>query len=107
MALKDFKRFNIMDRETNDLQLNVRDFINQLDKNVLDGVRIEEVNKLQITLTTTTTLIPHGLGRSFLGWHLVDIQGDARVWRDTADVDTTKFLPLKASATVVVSLWVF
>jgi hypothetical protein len=103
LALKDLKLLHFRDRETADLQSNVREFLNQLDFNVLQGNVIDNVS-----LGTTATMIAHKLGRKFLGWQILDIQGDARVWRDTSITDRPEqFLPLKASSSVTVKLWVF
>lgn len=103
MALKELKRFNSEDKYLNDIQANVREFTNQLNKKTLDGNFLES-----ITIGTSTTLVPHALARSYLGWSIADLQGDARVWRDTTSTaDTTKFIPLKASSSVIVNLWVF
>jgi hypothetical protein len=103
MALTNLKLIKSEDKDTMTLQGNVREFVNQLNNVILGGSILQSVS-----IGTATTDVPHQLGRSFQGWHLVDIQGDARVWRDTtATSDTTKFLPLKASAAVTVNLWVF
>lgn len=103
MALKDFQKFDSDDREIVKLQENVSKVFKQLNPAVFDGVYLGE-----FTISTSTTLVPHGLARKYQGWHLLDIQDDARVWRDsTSTADNTKFLPLRASANVVVRLWVF
>jgi hypothetical protein len=102
MSLKDFKTIEIEDRVTSKLQDNVKLFVNQINKVITDGVFVE------VTVGTVETLVEHKLGRQFLGWHLVDLQGDARVWRvATSTADQTKFLPLRSSIAVRVKLWVF
>jgi hypothetical protein len=61
--------------------------------------------ELTATIGTSTTLVPHGLGRRFRRWHLADLRGDARVWRDTASTaDPALYLPLRASSAVTVTL---
>lgn len=113
MALKDFKRVDIKERILAQFQENIHLYLNQLNNKVLGGTFLSQIKNsegklVSIVIDTTTTLIPHGLSRQYQGWHLLDIQGDARVWRDTSSTsDGTKFLPLKASASVTVSLWVF
>lgn len=103
MSLKEFKKFNSKTQDLNEVQQNVFLFGAQFNKEVLDGILLTSV-----AIGTSTTSIPHKLRRKFQGWHLVDIQGDARVWRDaTVTSDLDKFLPLKASASVTVNLWVF
>ena len=112
MALKDFKLIQSGDEDIQKVQSNLRSFFNQFNGVILSGNLLEKIgtpgNLVDIVIQTTTTLVPHGLGRSFSGWHLVDIQGDARVWRDTSSTaDNERFLPLRASAQVTVKLWVF
>lgn len=103
MALKKFKKIDFKDKDVSKFQDSVDEYLNQLNAVVLDGIILTDV-----LIGTTTTEISHKLGRNFQGWHLLDIHGDARVWRDTSSTaDLTKFLPLKASASVTVSLWVF
>lgn len=101
--LKAFKKIDFRDRSLFQFQENVAQYLGQLNGKLLGGNEVKDV-----VIGTSTTLVPHELTRAFQGWHLVDIQGDARVWRDTTSTaDKTKFLPLKASASVTVSLWVF
>lgn len=112
MALKDFQRIDAEDKTLVKVQENVDKYLRQINPTVNDGLFLEKIKSgstlIDITIGTSTTLVPHGLGRIFQGWHLLDIQADARVWRDaTSTSDPTKFLPLKASASVVVKLWVF
>lgn len=103
MSLKELRRINVKDQELSQVQDNLTDFSRQFNKTILDGLIMTDVS-----LTTSVANLVHGLGRKYQGWHLIDIQGDARVWRDTTSTaDTTKYLPLKASASVTVSLWVF
>jgi hypothetical protein len=103
MALKQFKTLELKDRETIKLQENISEYLDRLPKNLLDGVMLTS-----ISIGTSTTNIPHGLARSFLGFIITDLQGDARVWRDTdPSIDKTKYLPLKASSSVTANIWVF
>lgn len=61
-----------------------------------------------VALTTTTALVKHGLGKKFTGWLVVDSTANAVVYRDTTSTaDNKVHIPLKASATTTVSLWVF
>lgn len=108
MALKDIKYVQTVSPELNKVQDNVRNYLLQLNKFTLSGNLLEKIDGDPIVIDTTTTLVPHGLGRRIVGWHLVDIQGDARVWRDTTSTANDElFLPLKASASVTIKLWVF
>jgi hypothetical protein len=111
MGLKKLKRFELSTNELNKLQENVANFTDQLNDVFLNGRILLNTDGSVIegiTVQTTTTNIPHGLGRAYQGWVVIDVQGNARVWRDaTAAVDSTKFLPLVASSSVTIKLWVF
>ena len=113
MALRAFKTIDIKDRVLTQLQENVQQFLNQLNKTTLNGLFLEKIKNasgslIDITIGTSETLVPHGLTREFRGWHIVDIQGDARVWRvASSSADLHLFLPLRASSSVTVKLWVF
>lgn len=101
--VKDFKRIKTIDAETERIQDNIAEFTKQLVSPFLSANIIKDV-----VISTTFTDVAHGLGRIYQGWQIVDIQGDARVWRDTASIqDKTKFITLRSSATVTVSLRVF
>jgi hypothetical protein len=60
-----------------------------------------------ITLTTSTAMVPHQLGVQPSGWIVVDKTAQADVWRDTSAAATSDLFPLKASATVTVSIQFF
>lgn len=59
-----------------------------------------------ISVTTTASDFPHKLGREIVGWIVVDIDDDARVWSPGGE-DREKFVRLQASSPVNVTLWVF
>jgi hypothetical protein len=110
MALKEFKRIDFEDESLRKIQENIKQFFDQLDYNILSGNLLEtKINSSEpIVIGTSTTLVSHGLGRAFTGYIITDIQGDARVWRDaTVTTNLDKFLPLRASSSVTVKLWVF
>lgn len=118
MAIKDLKKIVSSDRELSKFQDNIDQFSRQLNATITDGVLLKEMSdisgkKVPIVLGPTTTKIPHGLTRAYQGWQIVDMTSDARVWRDDAldytkeENSKSKFLALKASATVTVQLWVF
>lgn len=103
MALKELKKIKLASDELSRLQDNIDSFGRQFNKVISDGIILKDIE-----LETTTVYVPHLLGRVYTGWQVIDLQGDARVWRDTTSTeDTSKFIPLKASATVTVNLWVF
>lgn len=112
MALKDLPQFKMESQEVQNLQDNVFKYVKQLNPVVLDGIFLEKIvsngTLVDIVIQTTTTLVPHGLGRKIQGWQIVDTLSDSRIWRDaTSTADMTKFLPLKASSPVTIKLWVF
>ena len=84
-------------------QRDVVEALKQLNLPILNGILVKDV-----ALGTTTVRVSHTLNRVFNGYIIVKQNADARVWLDTStSADPDKFLPLKASATVTVSLWVF
>lgn len=92
------------DPKLDTFQQETRDAVRRLeDNNALDFVDLEAV-----VIGTAATLVSHRLGRRVVGWHLTDIRGDARVWRDTTSTaDPEQFLVLKASAAVTINLRIF
>jgi hypothetical protein len=85
------------------------------EKDVREAVK--ELNKIQIlngqlltgiALSTTTTRVPHKLGRPYVGFIVVDRTVDGRVYRDAAYMDQlSNVIPLLASTAMTVSLWIF
>ena len=68
---------------------------------LLDGVFLEN-----ITVNTTETLVEHKLNRPFRGYIICKNNTFCDL-KSTDTQDVTKFITLQASATCVVSLWVF
>jgi hypothetical protein len=80
-----------------------RNFKEYNDRPWLQSLLVENV-----TIGTAATRVEHRLGKAYRGWRVIDKQADARVWRDTtATEDTSRYLVLLASASVVISLEVF
>jgi hypothetical protein len=75
----------------------------------LDGVDVLNGRLLEdVSLSTATADIPHGLGRRYKGYFIADLTADVRVYRDTASTkDPLVILPLKASGTATAKVWVF
>lgn len=70
---------------------------------LLDGAIIKN-----ISLSTNDTLVAHGLDRSYVGYIVIDRNANAVVYTSTsANPDATRFIVLKASASCVVSIYVF
>lgn len=57
-----------------------------------------------VTLGATTVLVAHQLGKLPFAWQIIDKNAQADVWRDTTQSVTTDKIPLKASATVTVTI---
>lgn len=68
----------------------------------VQGVQLDGVK-----LSTTATLVKHGLGREVKGWMVVDQVGQAHVERVTTNEFPKANLVLTASADTTVSLWVY
>jgi hypothetical protein len=90
-------------RDNSLFQRNVQAAFNEVDNiPILNGCLIENVS-----LTTTATKISHKLSRPYRGFIVVRKNANVDVWETTDSVDNSLFLPLDASGTVTVSLWVF
>lgn len=55
----------------------------------------------------TVTSVPHGLGRPWRGFIVVNRNADVRVWAQAPGSDAGALIKLVASSTATVSLWVF
>jgi len=105
LSLKRFKKINTEDRERDQLQENVDQFLEQiLRREIIPGILLES-----ISLTTgTPNEISHKLGRKLIGWNVTRMRSQATVW-DNQDTNTRKdrTLILNVSANVTVDLWIF
>lgn len=99
--LKSLKKIGFKNEETNLLQDNVSQFINQINPVINSGVLISG-----ITVSTTPKRVEHKLGRSLQGFIVVDNTSDCRVWR-TPSSDSDLFITVTASASSKISIWVF
>jgi hypothetical protein len=90
------------ERASQGLQQSFDELLARADKAaILDGT------ELDLTLTTSFANYEHKLVRKYIGWHVRDVFGDARVWSDPANKYPEHFLRLRASAAVRVKVWVF
>lgn len=71
---------------------------------LLSGAMLQNV-----TITSAGTAVPHGLQRDYIGWWVIDLQGNSVLWRDvTSTLDKSNYLVLLSSApSVICNLWVF
>lgn len=78
-------------------------------KSILDPLlanKLTQGNLLSnVALGSTSVAVNHLLGRMPQGWMLVDLQGNATVWR--SQPFTTNTLTLTASVAVTCNIWVF
>jgi len=90
--------FSDVDRAFDELRANIRRTAEIADGHQLDA----------ISLTTTTTRIPHKLGRKLRGYFLVGANANVTVFDEHASkLDTDKYLHLQASAAATVNIWVY
>lgn len=84
-----------------DVQETIFQWASQLkDQDLFPGRLIEGVE-----LSTTAVNVEHKLARLPIGWIIVDRDANQSVFRSSAL--TTSYLPLQASGSVTVSVWVF
>ena len=106
MAVTAYKPLQTDSIELTRLQQRVSSTLDTItDKILLNGRLIANV-----ALTTSTQLIEHGLQRDFRGWLVVRSNANATVYEGTFSGPASisdRIIPLKASAAVTVSLWVF
>lgn len=102
MGIQPFDKVRASDQHVvMDVQETIFQWSSQLkNQDLFPGRLIEGVE-----LSTTAVNVEHGLTRLPLGWIVVDRDADESVFRSSAL--TTSFLPLTASGSVTVSLWVF
>lgn len=80
----------------------VADFVRPLEQNpVIDGRLIEGV-----VISTSTTDIPHKLGRSWVGW-VVTSRTSGVVPYETTQTNSASFLSLTAASQITVDIYVF
>ena len=102
--LKDFESINTTDSDVRELQYRLSTVLRPVTKNpVLDGILLED-----IVLGTSSTDVPHKLGRAARGYIPVKMNASANVYdEESSNSNKENFLKLKASASVTVNLWVF
>tara|TARA_R110002126_G_scaffold172712_6_gene321516 strand:- start:2544 stop:2852 length:309 start_codon:yes stop_codon:yes gene_type:complete len=102
MSIKDVVTIKMTEYETTQLQQAVANFSSQLTRvPFLDGNLVEGV-----ALTTSALEVPHGLGRTPLGYFIVKASAGVTVF-DTDSTTPSVTIKLTGSATSTVSLWVF
>ena len=110
MALRPFQRWPVEgDGDLDNVQDAVENYVEQLTpKLFLDHVILQGTNNAGIGLSATVTNVEHGLGRSYIGWLVVDSDANETIYRDSSStLSKAQFLPLLASGAVTVKLLVF
>jgi hypothetical protein len=103
MTIKSFKRPGQLSTENVLLAANIEDFTRQLVINpLLDGRHF-----VKIDLTSSTPkLIPHTLGRPWVGWIVVNQNANANVWVSSNNNNQTN-LTLRSNANVTIYIFIF
>ncbi len=70
----------------------------------LDVAGLQRSTVTGVVLGTTTVNVPHQLGKLPTHWIVTDQTANAQVFRDATVATTRDTIPLKASATVTVTL---
>lgn len=104
MSIKSFKKINTSLRELDKVQSNISDYVQPLTNNpMLDGLILTEVD-----VSTSSTIVNHGLGRDIRGWFIVNKDSNINVWAVSSEQSFPGTqLVLTASGTGIVSIYVF
>lgn len=95
-------RLQVADEDLRKVQDRILSVLNPLAKvPILDGVLVTGVS-----VSATAVDVAHGLQRLPLGYIVVGLSADARVWETRANRSATR-ITLTASAAATVDLWVF
>lgn len=103
MALKSMKTISPEDYDMEVIQKNTKDFVQQLETNILlDGVLLSD-----IALTSASpTLINHKLGRDYQGYIITKLNANSVVY-ETTSTYPSKHLTLSCSADCTISIYIF
>lgn len=98
--VKAFREVHTTNQELSAAQRNISTFAQQFyGIQLLGGILVRDV-----TLSTATTAIAHKLGRTPIGYIVVDKNTTCDIWTVAKDATT---LTLDTSAAVTATLWVF
>lgn len=100
--IKAFKRIIQKQPELQALVAAISEFVRPLEQNPLLDYRVLK----DITITTTTTDIPHTLGRAWQGWFVVS-RTNGVVPYETTQTNDKQFLSLIAASSTTVDIYVF
>jgi hypothetical protein len=102
---KALRKISTQDAETNRFQDNVSQAIQPLlNFPISDGVLVQGIS----LNSSTFTQVSHKLGRPYRGWLVVRKSANAQIWENFQETNLLdRFLPLRASASVIVDLWIF
>ncbi len=103
MGIKSFRKPEQLGMDTQVLASAVDEYLLQLTPNpFLTGQLIK-----RLSLSTTSTMIPHSLNVVPQGWFLVRTDANQTVYEASSTPFTTRFIHLVASGDCVVDLWIF
>lgn len=98
-----FKKIQSPDRITTQIQDNIEQAINELNRSeILAGRLVQNI----VIVSGTPKSVDHRLNRKFKGWIVVEKGAEADIWSSVA-TSPEKTLILNSSANVTCSLWVF
>lgn len=100
--LTQMKRTGQKDSAVSQLQDAVIEFVKQF----YNKPQIDSRLLLEVALASGENLVPHLLGRDYVGWKIIDIDANETVWRSSVQ-NKDKFLTLSATGACTVSIEVF
>lgn len=102
--LKSYQRVDSTDLAVREMQYRLEETLHPITSSeIIDGRLLED-----LSLETTATDVPHGLGRAIRGYLPVKLSASATIFDDEAsNTNKSEFVRLKASGTVTATVWVF
>jgi len=100
--MKAFKRIRTKLIELNKVQDNIKEFVNQFDYTLSEGLIIEGID-----LTTADLKIEHKLNRPYKGYIIISKNANQNVWLSATQQFTESFITLTASGNVTVNIYIF
>lgn len=102
VSLPRFAKLQVDDEVVNRVQDRVKTAVD-----AIQAVPLLDGRVLEVALSTTPTIVPHGLARPWQGYLVIARDANAQVWNAAPGAEAGSFLTLTASAAVNVTLWVF
>lgn len=101
--MKSYKKYGTDDMALQKIQQNVEEVLTPvLNAPIVNG------RLLTVALTAgTTNIIPHQLGREYLGWMDAGKNANAAIWEEAGNPRKNRTLWLQTTADVTMNIWVF